>query len=183
MSGVGRSLPDSLTLRADGVVLRDWRQDDAPALESVCGEWDVCQFTSVPWEYTQAAARAWIRRLQERRSAGTGLALAVTRVGEGRPVGSVNLVRFSEDGLRAALGYWVVPEARGQGLAVRAARVLCGWGFRELVLERIELAIRPGNTASHAVVARLGATCEGLRVDSHEAGGRRWDMIIYSMTR
>jgi RimJ/RimL family protein N-acetyltransferase len=143
-------LPEPLTLRDGVVVLRDWREDDAPSLEPVCGDWDVCQFTSVPWTYTPSDARAWVRHIHDRRSSGSGLALAITREGDDVVLGSVNLVRFSDDGREAALGYWLVPAARGHGLAVTAARMLCSWGFEQLRLQRVELAVLPKNLASTA---------------------------------
>lgn len=175
-------LPEPLTLRGDGLVLRDWQDHDAPALEPVCGEWDVCQFSTVPWEYTPAAARAWIERHRGRRSSGTGIALAITRDEGDLPVGNVNLSLLGDEDRIPTLGYWLTPAARGQGLAARAARLLRDYGFRELRLERMEISIRPENAASHAVAARLGATREGLRRDSHDAGGRRWDMVVYSLS-
>src|SRR3954467_2546263 len=110
-------LPDSLTLHDSGVVLRDWRQDDAPALEPVCGDPDVCQFSTVLWTYTPSAAAAWIRRIHDHRSSGTALGLAITREHEDRVLGHVNLVRFSDGGRAAALGYWLPPAPRGQGPA------------------------------------------------------------------
>jgi ribosomal-protein-alanine N-acetyltransferase len=176
------SLPETLTLYDRDLVLRDWQGCDAPALKPVCGDWDVCQFGSVPWTYSFEEASAWIARLHARRTNGSGVALAITRREQASPVGNVNLVRFNPDGREAALGYWLVPAARGQGVAVRAARLLCAWGFRELGLARIELAILPGNAASHAVAERLGARQEGLRMASHEAEGRHWDMVIYSLS-
>jgi len=176
-------LPALLTLHHDSVVLRDWREDDAPALEPVCGDIDVCQFTSVPWTYSPAGTRAWVRRTQQARSTGTGLALAITRSGQDQALGNINLVRFSQDGREAALGYWLVPAARGQGLAVTAARMLSSWAFEHMALARIELAILPDNTASHRVALRLGATREGVRPDSHEAAGRTWSMVIYALQR
>ena len=120
------TLPDSLRLTDGDVALRDWAAPDAPAIEPVCGEWNVCQFSSVPWIYTPSAARAWIDRQHDRRRSGSALTLAVT-VNHGVPVGNVNLVRFSDDGREAALGYWLVPAARGRGLAARSARALCAW--------------------------------------------------------
>ncbi len=175
------SLPESLTLRHGNVVLRDWREDDAPDLEPICGDPDVCQFTSIPWTFTEPAARDWIRRLRARRSAGECLALAITRAGDGAALGNVNLLGFSDHGRGAALGYWLMPAARGQGLALAAAELLCGWGFEEMNLARIELAILPHNVASHRVAERLGAQREGIRFNSHEAFGRTWDMVIYSL--
>lgn len=176
-------LPESLTLRGDGLALRDWLDRDAPALAPVCGEWDVCQFSTVPWEYALPAALAWIERHRGRRAAGTGIALAITQDGHDVPVGNVNLSQLGDETRTPTLGYWLTPAARGQGLAARGAGLLRDYGFRELRLERIELSIRPENAASHAVAARLGATRECLRHDSRDAAGRRWDMVMYSITR
>jgi RimJ/RimL family protein N-acetyltransferase len=176
-------LPESLTLSDGNVVLRDWRPGDAPALRSICGDPDVCRFTSVPWTYERAAATDWVVRVRDGRSTGTTLALAIAELDADLPVGNVNLVRFSADGRNAALGYWLVPAARRRGLATRAARLLCGWGFEHLGLRRIELAILPGNAASQGVAERLGAQARGLRRDSHRAAGRAWDMLIYELER
>jgi [ribosomal protein S5]-alanine N-acetyltransferase len=177
------SLPEALTLDGDSLQLRDWWEADAPALEAVCGEWNVCQFTSVPWSYSLVEATAWVTRNREKRSRGEVLSLAIVEAGGDEVVGNVNLGRFSDDGSRAALGYWLVPSARGRGLASVAARTLTNWGFHVMGLERIELAILPENAASHRVAERLGAKPEGLRPSSHEAGGRWWDMEIYVLHR
>jgi RimJ/RimL family protein N-acetyltransferase len=150
---------------SDGTVaLREWRPDDAPALEPMCGgpDWDP-RYTSLPAEWSEPAAQAWIEKLRRRRCAGTAVALAVTPVGEDAPVGNVNLVRFSDDGSSAALGYWLAPAARGRGLATAAARLLSRWGFDELGLERIELLVEPQNGPSRRVAERLGARPDGAR--------------------
>jgi [ribosomal protein S5]-alanine N-acetyltransferase len=177
------TLPQRLRLEGEGVVLRDWRDEDAPALEPVCGEWDVCAFTSVPRAYSKAGALAWIERQRRKRSAGTVLALAIQDGDEERALGNVNLAGLGDDGRAAEIGYWLVPEARGRGLATAAASLLIDWGLREHGLERIELAILPDNLASQRVARRLGATPEGIRERSHQAEGRAWDMTIWSITR
>ena len=174
-------LPESLTLREEDLVLRDWRADDAPFLEPVCGDPDVCQFTTLPWTYSHAEALAWIGRQHEHRAAGTALVLAITQAGD-VPLGSVNLGRFSDDGREAELGYFLLPAARGRGLATTAARALCAWGAEHLGLARIELAIRPDNAPSRQVAKRLGAQFERVRPDSHEADGRLWDMAVYVLS-
>jgi RimJ/RimL family protein N-acetyltransferase len=174
-------LPPALTLRDDDLLLRDWQPADAPALEPVCGDPDVCRFTSVPWTYTPEGAGAWIARVERARGTGAVLALAIAHAGEPQALGNVNLVRFDDAAGSAALGYWLAPAARGRGLAARAARLLCRWGFEQLRLDSVELAILPENRASQRVAERLGARRQGLRRDSHEADGRRWDMLIYAL--
>jgi RimJ/RimL family protein N-acetyltransferase len=82
--------PESLHLESDRVVLRDWRDEDAPALAPVCGEWNVCAFTSVPWTYSASEALAWIDRQGQKRAAGTVLALAIDERNGGSALGNVN---------------------------------------------------------------------------------------------
>lgn len=144
---------------------------------------EVCRFTTVPWKYSPARAREWVRRQRAHAAAGTGVVLAITCDAETTPVGSVNLLRSSVDVRQATLGYWLVPEARGRGLVTAAAALVCAWGFEEMDLARIELAILPENDPSLRVAERLGAVREGLRRGSHVADDRAWDMVIYALTR
>lgn len=195
----GDSESEGLELEDERVRLRPWRREDAPVLAAVCGEPAVCTFTSVPWTYGLAAAEDWVERQRSRRPDDGTAALAIVRrggsggtvqadaasrpdaAGATPPVGAVNISRREGDAEVGSLGYWLVPEARGHGLAFAAARLLCDWGFAALGLERIELEIRPDNDASQRLAERLGATCEGLRPESHLAEGRRWDMVLYSL--
>jgi RimJ/RimL family protein N-acetyltransferase len=178
-----RTLPDELRLEGERVILRDWRDEDAPALAPVCGEWNVCAFTSGPWSYSESEARAWVERQRRKRAAGTVLALAIQGRDDERALGNVNLARLGDGEPEAAIGYWLVPEARGRGLVTAAASLLVDWAFANLDLERIEFAIVPENLASQRVAERLGATPEGIRERSHEAEGRLWDMTIWSLRR
>jgi ribosomal-protein-alanine N-acetyltransferase len=126
---------------------------------------------------------AWIERQRRKRAAGAVLALAIQAPGADRAVGNVNLAGLDDDGREATVGYWLVREARGQGLATAAASLLIDWGLRTLDLERVEFAILPENLASQRVAERVGATPEGIREGSHGAEGRWWDMAIWSVRR
>jgi RimJ/RimL family protein N-acetyltransferase len=177
------TLPDELRLESDRTILRDWRDEDASALEPVCGEWDVCAFSSVPWSYSKAGALEWIDRQRRKRAAGTVLALAIQGPEDDRALGNVNLAGLADGRRDAAIGYWLAPDARGRGLATAAVSLLAEWGFDQLGLARIEFAILPENVASQRVAERLGASPEGIRERSHQAEGRAWDMTIWSLTR
>jgi RimJ/RimL family protein N-acetyltransferase len=178
-----QALPDRLRLEGESVILRDWREEDAPAIEPVCGEWNVCAFTSVPWSYSRAGASEWIERQRRKRAAGSVLALAIQGRDDERALGNLNLAGLDDGGHEAEIGYWLVPEARGRGLASAAVSLLAEWGFEQLRLERIEFAILPENVASQRVAESVGATPEGIRERSHQAEGRAWDMTIWSLSR
>lgn len=56
----------------------------------------------------------------------------------------------------AELAYWVRPEQRGRGLAVRAVRTLTAWAYEQAGLLRAWLEIEPGNGASLGVARSAG---------------------------
>ncbi|GAA1188929.1 RimJ/RimL family protein N-acetyltransferase [Kitasatospora gansuensis] len=70
------------------------------------------------------------------------------------------------DGL-AMIGYWLVPAARGRGLATRAVETVTRWAFTTADVRRIELAHAVGNTASCHVATRTGYLLEGTLRQSH----------------
>lgn len=63
----------------------------------------------------------------------------------------------------AELAYWVVPAARGRGVAVAAVGAVGEWAFAELGLHRLELDHSVANTASCRVAEKAGFAYEGTK--------------------
>jgi RimJ/RimL family protein N-acetyltransferase len=82
---------------------------------------------------------------------------------------------------RCAVGYWLAREARGQGNATRALRLICDWGFRSLGLERIGVGAATGNLASQRVAERAGFTREALLRSYIRAKDRRLDIVEFGL--
>lgn len=61
----------------------------------------------------------------------------------------------------AEIAYWVLPESRGQGVAVRAAIAATAWGHERLGIHRILLQHSTRNPASCSVARRAGYEVEG----------------------
>jgi ribosomal-protein-alanine N-acetyltransferase len=61
----------------------------------------------------------------------------------------------------AELTYWVLPAARGRGVAVRASDELARWALRELGLHRLELRHSVANTPSCRVAIKSRFRLEG----------------------
>lgn len=94
----------------------------------------------------------------------------------------VGFARLGLNGIQAAkLGYAIAAESWGRGYAADAVITLVDFGFRELKLHRISAAMGPDNTASIAIVRRLGMTCEG-RIRDHVYTNGQWrDSLLYSV--
>ena len=71
------------------------------------------------------------------------------------------------------LGWFVVPEAEGRGIAFEAARVVLGWARDALGLTRLVNYIDPGNARSIALALRLGGV-----VDASLPGTGPSDVVI-----
>ncbi|MGW2518851.1 GNAT family N-acetyltransferase [Streptomyces sp. NPDC001617] len=102
---------------------------------------------------------------------GTAASYCVTDAATGTPLGhiGVNLINLVLSNAR--VGYWVLPEARGRGIATRALAVASRWALTELGLHRLELDHAIGHGASCRIAERCGFRYEGtLRGAMFEAG-------------
>ncbi|HEX2128276.1 MAG TPA: GNAT family protein [Solirubrobacterales bacterium] len=166
----------------DGVVrLRLIADADIPAITRACQDPAIQRYTTVPSPYEERHAREWLTAAAAGMSAGTDLALLVVDAGKGDLLGSVGLHSIDPATGRCSAGYWVTEAARGRHVAKRALRLLCRFGFDELDLRRIELWIEPENTGSVGVAESLGFVREGVLRSFMVVGGRRRDMLMYSL--
>lgn len=80
----------------------------------------------------------------------------------------------------AQVSYWTFPQHRGRGVATRALRLLCGWAFAELGVERVEAYVEPDNASSRGAAQSAGFVEEGLVRSRERIGDERKDMVLYS---
>jgi ribosomal-protein-alanine N-acetyltransferase len=100
---------------------------------------------------------AMIGAMRRRARAGRSMPFALTW--DDRMVGQLTVNGISWGSARwANLGYWVAESHAGRGIVTTAVALVCHHLFSELQLHRVEIAIRPENTASLRVVEKLGFT-------------------------
>lgn len=122
-----------------------------------------------PWEATapggsEAAVpfREMVRRYDSEAKAGRMLPFVVTL--DGRIVGQVSVFGLTlGSSLSCAAGYWVAQSVAGRGIMPAAVALAGDYAMRDLGMHRIEVNIRPENSASLAVVRKLGFRDEGVR--------------------
>jgi RimJ/RimL family protein N-acetyltransferase len=169
-------------LRSDSLALRTWRSTDMPAVVAACQDPAIVRFAAaVPSPYREADAYAWFASQEPARRAGLRLEMAIVDLKSDDLLGSIALSNVEHAHSRAMVSFWVAPEARGQGAATRALRLLAGWAFDSLRLTRLELFIEPDNTASQRMAERCGFVREGLLRSRWASKGRRRDSIVYGL--
>lgn len=143
-------------------MLRPWRESDADAVETAfdCPDiqrWHVRRMDS------HNEAIAWTAGWKTRWDNETDASWAITGNDEDQPIGQVGLRTISLFEGSAQLSYWVLPAARGTGVAVRAALALTQWTFDVVGLHRVFLEHSTANTASCRVASKLGFDVEGTQ--------------------
>ncbi|HET9561827.1 MAG TPA: GNAT family protein [Propionibacteriaceae bacterium] len=79
------------------------------------------------------------------------------------------------------IGYWIDQRLAGRGIIPTAVALAVDYCFQVMSLHRIEIAIRPENTKSLRVVAKLGFRPEGLRPRYLHIDGDWRDHLVFAL--
>ena len=184
------TFPD-ISISTERLVLRAYEEEDIPALTEMMNDELVIAWTSAPYPYAEAEARAWIiGRAPAERSEGRGIVLAVSEFLTQRLVGTVHLRNTDWRCLSAEAGYLIAPWARGEGYASEAVLATAQWLFADQRFERLELRTAADNTAAQQVAQKIGCISEGVlrnagivRAQNEDGGWLqiRTDLIVWSL--
>jgi RimJ/RimL family protein N-acetyltransferase len=108
------------------------------------------------------------------------LALAAAHAETGEIVGGGTLHHLDAERRIIEIGYFVLPAARGRGVATTIARMLAEHAF-SLGIERVAAYVNVGNTASERVLEKAGFTREGVVRSMPKPDGRRIDKTLFSL--
>ncbi|MEU2390371.1 GNAT family N-acetyltransferase [Streptomyces sp. NPDC007369] len=179
MSSTTSSFPERLELSGEGVVLRDWTEADLAAMPELFDHADIAYWTPIASPFDAAAAHARLARSRQLRAEGTAILLAIT-VDGGAPLGEVMLRRAPEG---TELGYAVGPAHRGQGLAVRAVKVMASYAFEQWNAEQVILELEAENAASVAVATKAGFRLLDVPLITGEEKGRPYSLQTWGLDR
>ena len=170
-----------LPLGTSRLKLRSWRRSDAEWIAHELADREVTRTVPLWPRYTLSDARAFITRATKELRAGDSYLLAITERDSEEPVGSIGLEVRSARDRRGHLGYWIAHGQWGRGYASEAASALCQAAFLDLKLHRLETGVMDGNSASRAVLLRLGFRWEGRERDTWRVDGRYRDAERFAL--
>jgi len=99
----------------------------------------------------------------------------------GRLLGGTGLHRIDWAVRRFEIGYWIRPDAAGQGHVSETVRLLTALAFGQLGARRVEIRCDSRNLKSRAVAERCGFELEGiLRRDALGVDGAPRDTCVYA---
>jgi [ribosomal protein S5]-alanine N-acetyltransferase len=168
------------------VRLRRWRMADLDRVARMTND----EYLR-PWWWMADDLEAWLRReIAEERGPSRAICLpdddrALGRVAVRLPESASEAVRCdavrTRDQPAGELSYWLLPEARGRGLAFTAVtemtKIAADLGLKSLVLD-----IEEENAASIRVAEHLGAERRSPTRRHTDRFGEDWTMVVYLLS-
>jgi [ribosomal protein S5]-alanine N-acetyltransferase len=165
-----------------GVVLRDAAERDIPEI-LIAHQDDPQLYVRLGLDRPPSGAELG-RQIEEatsERRSGIRARLTILEESSDEFRGRILVHNVDWENARAELGVWVVPHARGKGLARTSLRLAARWLFETCRLARVELLTEPENEPMLRAAQGAGFSHEGvLRRHSRGGEGRR-DMVILSL--
>lgn len=166
----------------DGVVrLRLGSDADVERITAFVQDPDVIRWTTIPPGQDAELTRGWMQRGMAGLATGTDVAFVIANAATDEPIGTIGLHEINRATERAVAGYVLAHEARGNGYARRALRLLCAFAFDDLQLARVEVTIEAENRASRATAEAVGFREEGFLRSYMRIAGERRDMLMYGL--
>lgn len=163
------------------VLLRQWKTNDWRSFARLCDTVDDSyddHFVSKPC--TEDEAKEWIWRMEEVNDCCGGLYRAI--VADGEIVGLISVtVPQGNHGIDGTLGFMMMPEACGKGIATKAVELMAEEAFRLLSIERLSAVVYEPNKASIRVLEKNGFTLEGRKANAVRRKGIVYNTLLYGL--
>lgn len=158
--------------------------ENARVLWHVLQQPDLRAYQDLPNLGATAFSELVARRPKELRPGSAGrFEWIVFRHGGRRALGWVSLRLAEREPRVAEIGYSILREARGQGVATEAVHTLIGEAFQSADLERVRAFCLAENAPSRRLLSRLGFRADGVLHHGASVSGRTVDVLAHVMDR
>lgn len=169
-------------IEADRIRLRRFQSADLAAFVAYRNDPEVARYQS--WtSISDHEAQQFIEELKESHpgTPGEWFQFAIERKADGQLIGDCALHTKADEHSQGEVGYTLARAYQHQGYATEAITTLFEYAFSRLQLHRIIALADCRNTASIALMARLGMRCEGHFKQSFWSKGEWTDEVQYAI--
>lgn len=174
----------AIKINSQRINLREFRIEDEASVTKYTSDADLVKF--MPWgpndqqETFKFLTRNFIAQSLMPRKA---FDFCIEHNDTKEVIGSAGLFITSEKHQTGFIGYVIKKEAHGLGYATEAAKALINFGFVNCQLHRIQATCDSENTASYAVMKKIGMKHEGLLRENEIMKNKRRSTIICAILK
>ena len=166
------------------ILIRPYQMDDArPCFEAIIESMDEL----MPWMFwcnpdiAYPEIEGWVASRPSAWLDDISYEFVVIDPHQGTFIGNCGLVHVDLQNRMAELGYWIRTTQTHKGFATQASKLALKFAFDVLHLNRIEIIVETGNTASQKVAEKLGAKKEGVMWQRLHIHDTFRDAYLYSI--
>lgn len=172
-------------VETDRLIVRCWAPADALRLRAALDAADQHLRPWIPWMRDEPrsleATAMWLRATRAKFDLDQDYRYGIFSSDGQVLLGETGLYTRAGHGARE-IGYWLTPEAAGQGYAKEAAAAMVRVAFEVDSVDRVEIRCVPDNAPSAAIPAKLGFVHEAtLRSRFVDSEGQVRDTMVWSL--
>lgn len=171
------------TLDRTRLCIRLPRASDVPHIRAIANDKIVHRFTLQPWPYEKRHAVAFVKFARTQFRKGMGVHRLICLKPEMTVVGVIGLSLGRTQDRHGEIWYWLGSAFWNRGYATEAVRLVLEDAFGALKLNRVCAGSVPANTASTAVLERVGFVVEGQLRQHRKLRGRWHDEVRWGVLR
>jgi len=167
-------------LETERLLLRRVDKNDVNEIFSMRSNEETMQYIPRPLVINKEEALSHIALLDSGIEKNEAINWAITFKGENKLLGIIGFYRTKFEDFRSEIGYMLLSENHGKGIASEAVERALDYGFNEMNLHSIEAVIDPRNYASERVLQKNEFIKEGYFKENTFFNGEFLDSVIYS---
>lgn len=145
-------------LSAGSYKLRELREADKNEIFILRSDEKILRYLDIKKAESTDDALDFIKMIREGIYSGASFYWAISVPENDRLIGTICFWNFSEDKLKAEIGFALLPEFHGRGVMQTVIPVVLTYGFEKLGLKIIEGEAAPGNIKSIRLMEKFGFT-------------------------
>lgn len=170
-------------LETERLHLRRLTNDDVDGIFALRSNPKTMEFIPRPLAKTNEDALTHIANIDAKIQNNEGINWAISLKGETQFIGLIGLFRIEFENYRSEIGYMILPEFHGKGIATEAIKEVLRYGFEVMQLHSVEAIIDPGNFASESILLKNNFVKEAHLKENEYFEGKFWDSVIYSILK
>lgn len=172
-----------INLESERLLLRQITPDDIKEVFELRSNPETMKFIPRPLVTNDEEALAHIKMIQDKIESNEGINWAITLKPDNKLLGIIGHYRIKWEHYRSEIGYMLLPEAHGKGIATEAIQLIVDYGFDKMKMHSLEGVIDPANSASARVLEKNGFVKEAHYIENEFYNGQFLDSAIYSLLK
>lgn len=170
-------------LESERLLLRQITPEDIQEVYDLRSNPDTMKYIPRPLVTNFDEAMAHITMINNKIDTGEGINWAITLKPNNRLLGIIGHYRIKWEHFRSEIGYMLLPETHGKGIATEAIQLICEYGFNQMKMHSLEAVIDPENLASARVLEKNRFIKEAHFRENEFYDGKFLDSAIYSLLK